>query len=134
MVKPGGIGALTAYSTIKLPSMLGWYTQMNAYSPGFVGAVKVFCVLPSTCVSNAPFGSEVTECSAGSLFSIATVAPGDTVIGSPNDTPEMVIVGPAVAAGPSVLPLGAFELPQPVAMAPIRRKTPSSKPILVMKF
>src|ERR1700761_7890228 len=112
---------------------------MKGYSPGSVGAVNVFCSPPSTWVSNFPLGSEVTECSTVSLLTIVIVAPGDTVSGSPNAIPEMVIVGPSGAAGLPViatgglleleLALGVLELLHPVTTAPIRRNTPSTRPI-----
>ena len=110
---------------------------MKGYSPGPVGAVKVFCSLPSTWVSNFPLGSEVTECSTVSLLTMLICAPGDTVIGSPKLIPEMVMVAP-LAAGAALLvavavllglALGVLALLHPVTTAPIRRKPPSIRPI-----
>ena len=83
--------------------------QWNAYWPGSVGAVSVPCPLPSTSTSNLPAVSDVTECSAESLFLTATWAPGDTVMGSPKLMFSIVIVAAPVAAGPlvgSAVPVG----------------------------
>jgi len=110
---------------------------MKGYSPGSVGAVKVFCWLPSTWVSNFPLGSEVTECSTVSPLTMLIDAPGDTVIGSPKLIPEMLMVA-ALAAGAALLvavavlfglAVGVLALLHPVTIAPIRRNPPSIRPI-----
>jgi hypothetical protein len=131
----------TTYATVSVPFMFEWYLHTNGYVPGCVGAVNVFCSPPSTSVLNGPFGSEVTECSTVSLLTIVIVAPGDTVSGSPNAIPEIVIVGPAGAAGPPLMATGLLELApeldagvllHPVTTRPIRRRNPSSEPSLAI--
>jgi len=100
------------YLTISVPCMEEWYLQCNGYWPGSVGAVSVPCPLPSTSTSNLPAVSDVTECSAESLFLIATWAPGDTVIGSPKLMLAIVMVAALAAAGP----LGASAVPVALAV------------------
>src|ERR1700730_5966926 len=106
---PVGMGAVLPrdYLTISVPCMEEWYLQCNGYWAGSVGAVSVPCPLPSTPTSNLPAVSDVTECSAESLFLIATRAPGDTVIGSPKLMLPILMVAALASAGPP----GAAALP-----------------------
>jgi hypothetical protein len=78
--------------------MFEWYVQWNGYVPGWVGAVNVAWCLPSTSTLNVPDVSDVTVCSAESLFTTVICAPAGTVT-SLYLKPLMVIVAAVAAAG-----------------------------------
>src|SRR6266576_3152742 len=52
--------------------------QWNLYVPGFVGALKLVLVPPSTLMLKLVPSSDVTVCVTPSLFFTVTVAPADT--------------------------------------------------------